>query len=75
MGRHLEAVTLAVAHADPRFIPVNIRSAYEAGAAVSQVLTGIEVARCLATIPSNVLTLAWQTAYDWGWLAWRRRTA
>ena len=75
MGRHLEAVTLAVAHADPRFIPLNIRWAYEAGAVVSQVLTGIDVAQCLAAVPPTVLTLAWQAAHDWGWLAWRRQAA
>jgi hypothetical protein len=75
MGRHLEAVALAVAHADPRFIPGTIRWAYEAGAAVWQVITGIEVAQCLAPVPPATLSLAWQAAHDWGWLARRTKMA
>ncbi len=52
MNRELEAVALAVAHADPRFIPVQVRRAYDRGATVNQVLAAIETGRCPGDVPA-----------------------
>ena len=65
MERHLEAVSLAVANADPRLIPPTIRWAFEDGANLSQVLTAIDVAPCLAEVPSAIRDVAWAEAHKW----------
>ncbi len=65
MDRNLEAVSLAVANADPRIIRPVIRWAFEEGANLSQVLTAIEIAPCLAEVPPAVCVVAREEAHRW----------
>ena len=71
MDRHLEAVTIAVANADPRYLPVTIRRAYDGGASLDRVLVAIEMGRCLYDVPAPVLQVAWEAAHAWAWIARR----
>jgi alkylhydroperoxidase/carboxymuconolactone decarboxylase family protein YurZ len=72
LERQLEAIALAVANADPRLIPAQIRNAYAAGATVPQVLTAVEVGCCLADVPATIILEAQRSAEDWAWLAQRK---
>jgi len=72
MERQLEAVALAVANADPRLIPPQIRNAYAAGATVAQVLTAEEVGRCLADVPTSISLEAQRSAENCAWVAQRK---
>ncbi len=65
MDRNLEAVSLAVANADPRLSRPAIRWAFEDGANLSPVLTAIEVAPCLAEVPAAVYVVAQEEAHRW----------
>jgi len=70
-GRHLEAVTLTVANADPNLLPWMIRYAYERGASLGQILLAIEAGYCLNTEPSAYPSDAWATAHEWAWISRR----
>jgi alkylhydroperoxidase/carboxymuconolactone decarboxylase family protein YurZ len=72
MMRHLEAVALAVANADPRLVSMQVRRAYAEGATVRQVLTAIDVGRCLAAVPPSVVSEAWHAADAWAWIGLRQ---
>ncbi len=71
MSRHLEAVALAVANADPRFILPTIRQAYREGASIAQVLGAIEMGHCLADITPAIARAAWDAAHTRAFLARR----
>jgi hypothetical protein len=70
-GRHLEAITLTVAHAEPYLLPWMICRAYARGATLAQVLLSIEAGRCLTTEPSCGPVAEWATAHDWAWISRR----
>ncbi len=72
MTRHLEAVALAVANADPRLISLLIRRAYAEGATVPQVLTAIDVGCFLAAVPSSVVREAGHAADAWSCIGLRQ---
>ena len=60
-----------MANGDPRLIPVQVQRAYDSGATVSQVLTAVEVGRCLADLPAAAAAMAWHAAHAWAWIARR----
>jgi len=72
MTRHLEAVALAVANADPPLVSLQIRRAYAEGATVPQVLTAIDVGCILAAVPRSVVHEAWHAADAWSWIGLRQ---
>ncbi len=74
MDRQLEAIALAVAHADPGIIPEQILRAYAGGATVAQVLAAVDVGCCLAEVPPLVAQGAWHATHAWAWMARRRDT-
>ncbi len=75
MERHLEAIGLAIAHADLELIPLTIRWAYHSGIRPEQVRAAIEVAAFLAEVPTPVRACAQAAAHAWEWVARRRAVA
>jgi alkylhydroperoxidase/carboxymuconolactone decarboxylase family protein YurZ len=65
MDRHLEAIGLAVAHADLELIPQAIRRAYHHGVPPTQVRAAIEVAAFRAGVPAPIREWARAAAQAW----------
>ena len=72
MERHLEAIGLAIAHADLELIPLTIRWAYHNGITPEQVCTAIKVAAFVGEVPTTVRACAQVAAHAWEWVARRR---
>ncbi len=69
---HLTAFTEGVATGQAqRFEPI-VKAAYRAGASREDLLTAVEVGRCLGTVPDPVIRQAYATIHAWSWIAARR---
>ena len=49
-----------------------VKTAYKAGTSREDLLTAIEIARCLADVLPAVLGQAYATVHDWHWIVARR---
>lgn len=65
MDRHLEAIGLAVTHADLELIPQAIRRAYHHGVPPARGSAAIEIAASRAGVPASVR--AWARAAGQAW--------
>lgn len=69
--RHLEAVTLTVANANPSLLSRLVRRAFEGGATLPQILLAIDAGYCMNGEPTCRPSIAWATAYEWAWISRR----
>ena len=69
MKYHLEAIGLAVAHADLDLIPLTIRWAYNSGATPDQVRAAIAESCRSGRVPATIQAMALEVAHAWAWIA------
>lgn len=75
MNHHLEAIGLAVAHADLELIPLTIRWAYATGATPDQVRAAIAESCRSGKLPAAIQAMALEVAHAWAWIARQKPAA
>jgi hypothetical protein len=64
----LTAFTEVVAANQSHLFEQAVKAAYEAGARHSDLLTAVDIARALATLPPRAVTRAYRVVDDWQWM-------
>ena len=75
MKYHLEAIGLAVVHADLDLIPLTIRWAYATGATPDQVGAAIAEGSRSGKVPAAIQAMALEVAHAWSWIARQKPAA
>ena len=69
---HLTAFTEAVATGQTQQLEPMVKAAYGAGASREDLLTAVQVGRCLGAVPGPVVRQAYVAIHAWSWIAARR---
>ncbi len=68
----LTALAEAIASRQSHLFEQTVKAAYAAGASREDLLTAVEVGRCLGDVPGPVVKRAYATVHTWNWMASRR---
>ncbi len=68
----LTAFTEAIISGQPHLFEQAVKTAYKAGALREELLTAVEIGRCLADVPAPIVSQAYATVHAWHWMVARR---
>jgi hypothetical protein len=69
---HLRQFTDAIVLGQTRLFEPAVKAAYASGAHYADLLTAVDIAKALATVPPKVVTMAYRVVRDWRWIEVRR---
>ena len=62
----------AITSGQPHLFEQAVKAAYKAGAVREELLTAVEIGRCLAYVSAPLVSQAYATVHAWHWMVARR---